>query len=152
MRSQKEILDKIEELEKTDFDFTGIMQQDLKKRLTWSNVQPYLKPEHRSSVCPPEWKVSSIIEKEEILKEMRDYIDFAYEKAYDQRGLSAIRSIMHYMCWIWLLGKEYDGFLSKIMNAFLNNFEPYGIPILRMIADEFGWDWKKLEHGLTEKE
>ena len=72
-----------------------------------------------------------------ILEEMKDYMPFAWMKAKDGRGISANRSIEHYISWVWLLGD--DDFCTKIEHEFDHNYHGYGKPILKMICDNYGW-------------
>lgn len=75
--------------------------------------------------------------KEVVLKEMGDYLPFAYEKAHGERGLSAARSIMHYKNWIWLLAPE-DPDAQKLLNSRdFWNYDDYGIHILDTISEVF---------------
>ena len=72
---------------------------------------------------------------EEIMKQMREYFEFAVEKCTGCRGISASRTIEHYKEWIWLLGD--DEFLQEIENM---EYAPYGKPILIAIAKRYGFD------------
>lgn len=77
---------------------------------------------------------------EEIIRQMKDYFDFAVDKALGQRGISASRSIAHYKAWIWLLGD--DEFLQEIENS---EYAPYGVPILTKIGKKYGFDEKLIK-------
>jgi len=77
--------------------------------------------------------------KEEILRQMREYFDFAVEKCINERGISAERSIAHYEEWIWLLGD--DKFLDKLKGV---EYYPYGEPKLIKIAEEYGFNAREL--------
>lgn len=77
---------------------------------------------------------------EEIIRQMKDYFDFAVDKALGQRGISASRSIAHYKAWIWLLGD--DEFLQEIENT---EYAPYGVPILTKIGKKYGFDEKLIK-------
>jgi hypothetical protein len=64
--------------------------------------------EDRSKFCQNvsnDWKPRTY---QEIKKEAIDYLEFAWEKANDEKGLSAARSISHYVAWMWLLGIDVD--------------------------------------------
>jgi len=71
---------------------------------------------------------------------MKNYFEFAVEKAIDERGISASRSIAHYETWIWLLGD--DEFLNEIKNT---KYEPYGMPMLIKIGEWYGFDKELIE-------
>jgi hypothetical protein len=61
---------------------------------------------------------------EAIRGEMKEYLEFAWEKAEGHRGLSALRSITRMRAWLWLLKDE---------------------ELLRF-ADDQGWNWIKYTH------
>lgn len=65
---------------------------------------------------------------ENIIREMQNYINFAIEKARNQRGLSANRSIWKFQKWLWTLeDKEITDF----------DFNDYGMDILLRIAKKY---------------
>jgi len=82
------------------------------------------------------------LSREYILKEMKEYFDFAWEKATNARGISASRSIEHYKIWIWLLGD--DEFLDWIIENEDDLYNPYGIRILEKIKERYAKEWEKL--------
>jgi len=67
--------------------------------------------------------------------QMVDYMEFAWEKANDERGMSAYRSMAHYTSWLWLDGDEY---LWKTLEGYTD----YGRPQLIEICKYLGIDWK----------
>ena len=104
MRKQREIVDKINSLEGDDFfyhargDLIGFLE---------------------SSKDPT---------RENVIREMAKYIDFAFEKAEGERGLSAARSMDHYYAWIWLIDEQ-ERFGD------VRRYSSYGLPHLRKIKD-----------------
>ncbi len=74
---------------------------------------------------------------------MREYLSFAFDKANNQRSISASRSVMPYIAWTWLCGDR--EFSAKVETATEEDFAPYGKPVLRMIAEHYGWDWRSLD-------
>lgn len=72
-------------------------------------------------------------DRDTVIAEMRDYMSFAWEKAYDHRGLSASRSLYKMQAWLWLLGD--DELLVFAEDA--DNYVPYGTPILRKISEKY---------------
>lgn len=68
---------------------------------------------------------------EEAAQDFMDYMNFAWGKAEDQRGISASRSIMKLGAWLWLLGRE-D--LEEIINDD-DRYNPYGAPALIAVCD-----------------
>lgn len=137
-RTQKEIVNRIEE-RKTE-DFFGFETDDYIDYLTYGNAKKYLMPE----VTKEEWNET---EKEVLapIEQIKDYMGFAWDKANNCRGLSANRSISHMLAWLWLGGE--DALLEKVMYEYYYNYHYYGKPILEMICEYFGLDWKQWDDG-----
>ena len=96
MRTQEAILKRIEELK--DSDCFGVDLSDLVNYLNYENAKQFLK----EGVAEEEWNKDRKSSDEDVLKEMKGYINFAWEKANDERGLSANRRLGHYSAWIWV--------------------------------------------------
>lgn len=69
--------------------------------------------------------------RETVLDRMREYMDFAWEKALDERGISASRSIHRYQAWCYALG-EYD-------DIDWDAYDSYGKPILRQLCEKYAF-------------
>ena len=125
-RSQEEILKRIEEVN----DLFGTQISDLVEFLTFENARKFLKDEYVADVESgrEEW-----VQKTDPKKEISDYMDFAYEKAENQRGLSAGRSMLHMKTWIWLDDQE---FYEQIIED-IDDYYDYGIPQLNRICNHY---------------
>lgn len=84
--------------------------------------------------------------REDILLKMHDYMEFAWNKANNCRGISANRSMMHYIAWTWLAGDQQ--FSDEIGFEFKHAYEFYGKPILEKICNHYGWDYKQWDDGI----
>lgn len=136
-RTAEEIIARIHELEK-EGDFFGHQRGDLLDFLTFDDAKQFLRSEKHEELRA-QWASSEPLE-EVVKKKMQEYMSFAWEKANNERGLSAGRSIEHMQAWLWLLR---DPMSEEIPNM---EFAPYGKPILRAICNKFGWDcsqWDK---------
>lgn len=78
---------------------------------------------------------SKPIDRESIINKMKDYMSFAFEKANNHRGISASRSIMHYVAWTWLAGDR------DFSNEIDRDYYDYGKSILREICKFYSWGW-----------
>lgn len=123
-RTQDQIVSKIREW--IPKDFLGFKVNDLLVCLDWEHAKQFLKPE-----AEQEWKIEPC-DRESILKKMRDYMPFAWEKANGERGISAGRSMCHFTAWTWLIGDE-DKF------ADLEEYEFYGKDNLLKLCHHYGW-------------
>lgn len=128
MRTQEEILARFE---KSD-DFFGTQKGDLLSYMEFEFAKPYLKEDYVKKVESGEekWEVST-----DPKKEILEYLDFAYEKAEDERGLSAGRSMLHFKTWIWL---DDEKFYNKVIDL-IDNYTNYGIPALDKISEHYGY-------------
>lgn len=138
MRTQQEIIDKMKAVEDNDFFCT--IRSDLLNYLDYPNAKPFLKPE----ATEEEWnKAKSTLTRENVLKEMLDYMPFAWDKANNFRGLSAGRSMDHYTAWVWLLGDEDVAAIGD-----LKGYEFYGKDNLVKLCQRYGWDAKQWDDGV----
>lgn len=123
MKAQEEILNRMKEVEPNDF--FGFQRSDLLDYLTYENAKPFLK----DGVSADEWKP----EEKSPREKMVEYLEFAWGKAKDRRGLSASRSMDHYTSWLWLDGDEE-------LHKTLSNYTDYGKPQLIKICKYLGVD------------
>lgn len=132
MRTNKEILDRIKELENEDW--LGFERSDLIAYLSFEDAKPFLKEEAEESGWSAEENT-----REAIIATILDYMPFAWDKANNCRGISASRNMSHMSAWLWLLG-ELDKFGD------LQDYEFYGKPNLKAICEHFGWDWRQWDN------
>ncbi len=126
MRSQNQIVDRIKGGTEDFFGFAmsvmiEFVERDRRKREDW------IKPEE-DDIIPFHEPT-----KENVLMQMKEYLPFAYDKAYMERGLSADRSVTKFTTWLWLL--EDDDLYQFACND--ENYPMYGRPILDAIRDKY---------------
>jgi len=122
MKTQKEIVKRIEERKKDDM--FGWEVNEYVCYLNFKNAKPYLKKE----VTEESWGKA---EKMGPVEKIKDYMDFAWQKANGCRGISA---------------DGQDEFLKKWNN--LEDYEYYGKPQLIAICELYGINWKKYDDGV----
>jgi hypothetical protein len=99
-----------------------------------------------AKVTEAEWnKAHDIRSREDAIRVMCEYAAFAWEKANGCRGISAQRTIMHYIAWTWLAGDA--EFSAEIEQQFMTDYHHYGKPILEAICDRYGINWRALDNG-----
>jgi len=123
MKTQEEILKRIDEIEKSGDDFFGFQTSDLMSFLDYEHAKPFL----NGNVKESDWEQETRTPKQVML----EYLEFAFEKAYGERGLSAARSMDHYTSWLWLDGDE-------TLYPTLKNYTQYGLPQLWKICKYLG--------------
>jgi len=133
MRTQDEIVARIKQQKAADF--LGFETDEYYPYLDFQHVKDFMK----DSLTEKEWQdVWSESTKTIMVERMTKYMPFAIEKAENERGISANRSIMHYIAWIWLACD--DDLLSEVEKEYDTNYHSYGLPILRTIAAHYKMD------------
>ena len=134
MRTAEEIIQRMHD--KEDDDFLGFYRGDLIQYLTFEQAKPFI----NDDAVEDEWGDADELTDEAVKAKMLDYMEFAWGKANDCRGISASRSVEHYKAWLWLLGDDLEDKLDDI-------YEYYGKPCLRVICEKYGWDWRQWDDG-----
>ena len=139
--TQEQIVQRMEERKSSDpMEFEHMEYIDY---LDYEHAKPHLK----EGTTKADWEKSrEKLTTESILNRMLKYMEFAWGKANDCRGISANRSIMHFIAWTWLAG--YHELSEKIDSEFNHNYCHYGKPILIMICEHYGWNHKKWDNGV----
>ncbi|WP_375560213.1 hypothetical protein ACE193_21275 [Bernardetia sp. OM2101] len=126
-RTQEEIRERFDKAK----DFLDVQKKDLLEFMEFETAKDLLNKEYVKQVEAGEeiWEVENAKEK------IMDYLPFAYEKAENERGISAARSMLHFKTWIWIDNAEfYDEILPM-----LKDYTNYGIPTLNRIAEKYGY-------------
>ena len=130
MRSQDEIVARMEARKLSDL--FGFEVGEYVNYLDYANAKEFLKPD----TTKEQWEENKSKPPDEVI---RAYMPFAWEKANDCRGISANRSIMHMIAWLWLDGKDW---LDKEADE---NYRYYGKPQLVRICEEYSINWRVLD-------
>ncbi len=131
MRTDQEIIERINSVK--EGDWLGTQQSDLIACLSFGAARPYLK----DGVTEDEWKPLAR-DRDSVITRMLDYMPFAWDKANNERGLSAGRSMDHYQSWVWLAGDDLGD---------LTRYQYYGKENLCRICEKYGWDAKQWDNG-----
>ena len=137
-RTQEEIAKRIEEVK--DNDFFGTTRQDIVCFLDFENAKEYINSETPKDAWD---KVRKACNDPKFL--MKEYMEFAWGKANNCRGLSAARSLDHYKAWLWLDGNDE---LCKE----LDEYEFYGKDHLVKICEYLGLDHSQWDDGVRRNE
>jgi hypothetical protein len=138
-RTQKEIVDRINDRKAADI--FGFEWGEYLGYLDYDHAKPFIK----EGTTAEEWAAPPACTKEALVEVMRDYMEFAWGKANDMRGISANRSVEHYIAWLWLAGE--DDFGAEVEQEYEDNYQHYGKEILIMICERYGWDYSKWDNG-----
>jgi len=110
-------------------DFFGFVAEVLFPFLPFDKAKEWLKEDATAE----EWGEVEELTRESVLEWMRDYMEFAWSKARNHRGLSAGRSVDKMRAWLWLLG---DDELVTFASG-RRNYSQYGVPILKAICEKY---------------
>jgi hypothetical protein len=100
----------------------------------WPVAALYAKPEMQANWVPQSRKRGDVIAR------MAEYMPFAWQKANDCRGLSAMRSMMHFRAWTWLAGDD-------LPDALFEDYGFYGKDVLVRLCELYGWDHRQWDDG-----
>lgn len=134
-RTQEEIVSRIEE--RKAGDFFGFEINEYLGFLEYEYVKPYIK----EGTTEVDWKSGTF--PSDPVEQIKNYMPFAWEKANNQRGISANRSVMHMIAWLWLAGEDE---LAEWASDD-ENYYHYGKPILMKICDHYKLDWEQWDDG-----
>jgi len=135
MRTDDEIIERVRSIK--DRDFFGFEIGDLVSCLPFDKAKEFLNADAKEE----DWGEVYAHDRESMLKQMLDYMPFAWKKANNGRGLSAGRSMAHYNAWIWLAGDDLGD---------MSDYQFYGKDNLVKICDHYGWDAKQWDDGVRE--
>jgi hypothetical protein len=134
-RTHDEIVARLKELRERDY--FGFQSSDLLSYLPWDKAKDFLKEGSDEGA----WRAEYPIFKPP-LKAVLDYLPFAWDKANNMRGLSAMRSLEHIQAWLWLAGIP-----GKALSDYFDDYEYYGKPQLVFTSQFVGFDWQKVDDG-----
>jgi hypothetical protein len=135
LRTQDEILERIKAKQQ---EFLCFEPEVLFEWLDYEHAKGLLKPE----VTKDKWDSDRpAYKRANVLARAYDYMaEYGWPKARDHRGISASRTVQKLTAWVWLAGE--DELLDRMAAA---PYENYGAPILKLVADHFGWPMPKDE-------
>lgn len=137
MKTQEEIVARIQA--RREKDPFGFEISEYLRALGYAHAKPFLKPDVKMEDWQPD-----LCSDEAVRAAIRAYAPFAWGKANGKRGISANRSIQHYIAWIWLIDEE---FADQIDHRFETNYAYYGKDILVSICEHYDIDWRALDDG-----
>lgn len=127
LRTEADIVRVMQEPE----EFFDFRDDTLVTFLTFAAAKPFLKEDATAEAWA---EVARPLTREAVLAEMQHYLDFAWGKVRDHRGLSAARSVAHYRWWCWLLGDD-----DMVELAEKGDTGNYGAGFLRKVCEKYGF-------------
>lgn len=123
----------LEEILKNYKDYKTVIEDRLGRRLCMFLTEEqaktigFEKQEGTTWPEPKEWT------KENVLEQLKDDVDFGFEKALNQRGISASLMFEVVRGWNTVLEEGLEGWSSE-------DYAQYGLPLFKATAKKYGWD------------
>lgn len=124
LRTQAEVVERYKATRENDI--LGFQADVLLDYMTLDSAEPFIKPEAVAAFRSGEKKWGMVTDIKECAQDFLDYMNFAWTKALDERGISASRSVEKLGEWLWLMNRE-D--LSQLIHQD-DLYNPYGAPAL----------------------
>lgn len=145
MRSQSEILKKLEQIEKSGVDPTKLQRRTLIHKLYWEHAVKYLPEKQQTAEWKEKWKQWSSLDKAGIAKELDEQIDYTYMLIADKDKRGMVGSLQVIMIYVWLMGPGKDRFLKLLIPEILNSHQDCGRSAMRKLCEEYGYRWDLYE-------
>lgn len=130
LRSYEEILQRFKD--KDDEDFFGNKREVLSNYIKFDDILPFVRQDYLEEFKSKKDVYAFVDTIEECTQDFLDYMNFAWGKAVNERGLSASRSIAKLSVWLWLVSRD-D--LSTLIESD-NLYNPYGAPALVAVCEK----------------
>ena len=153
MRSQQEILEKIDGIAKNLFKLDpkkDPFYQQYKvfvHKLSWKNAQQFLKPEDCTPERQVEWEKLNRMDKEVLVAEIKAQCDIGAMHVTGQDPEYAMYCASGLIAMFWMLGPNREDTLRNIFHDFLQErtavlcFEP----VFQAVCNELGFDWERMK-------
>ena len=163
MRSQKEILNKIEDLTRAKADPLKIQRSHLVRKLTWENARPFL---HVDYILNPKnaeiWKKNSRLDEPFLMHEIDQFLFDCYEHFLSKSPMKSFTCAQYLLIWLWLLGPKHDDIFRRALYLFTYENKDFNLPVYDAVVKHFGWkrskymrDWEERgedrESGIVDK-
>lgn len=102
--------------------FTDFCTEEQAASIGWHAKEGYKWPD------PKEWTEDNVLE------QLKRDVEFGWEKACDERGISS--ALMYEVCRAWCKVLENDF-------ANFDSYEPYGKPLFYRLAECYGWELQR---------
>lgn len=92
---------------------------------------------HAATHQPLEWT------EENVLKQLKEDVEFGYKKAVNERGISSSLMYMVVLDWCKVLDNEFSNWTA-------NDYGDYGKPLFIAVANKYGWTLSSEQEILEE--
>jgi len=85
----------------------------------------------KDDATPDDWGETKEFTRENILEQLKEDVEFGFEKALNQRGISAGLMYSVVQMWNWILEDGLENF---------DDYAQYGLPLFKATAEKYGFD------------
>lgn len=132
MKTIEQIVDRIQKDKNDPF---GFVADGLIRFVPYDAAKPLLSEEAEKHYPDGMGWDATPLTREAVAEQMRSYMEFAWGKVYDHRGLSAGRSVVKMAAWLWLIDE--DELAAEILKP--ENYPMYGAPALAIVCRKMGF-------------
>jgi len=146
MRTQKEILEKLKEIEETKTDPFRVQFEILVHKLTWANAKDkYVNPKYHDTEHRQRWRKRAKLDLKALEEEIQELIDSMACSYFDKDYQKLLAQFHCTIAFLWLMGPKKDTFLKYIFKSMQNFQEDGGYVLMRMLCYNFDVEWKIME-------
>jgi hypothetical protein len=140
-KTQEQLLERLHILEsKTERDFFGVRRAKLISYLEYKHAKPYLE----AKVKEEDWKPVPCF-RTLVLREMYEYMEFAWEKCIQKLKMQSNRNMDHFEEWLWIIGDTTEVWDTKVLPI---KYTAYGRDRLIAICQHYRFEHSEyLEDG-----
>lgn len=157
MRSQQEILQKIDGIAKILYKFDPKKDpfyhqyRILVHKLSWDNAKQFLRPEDITEEGQIEWEKLNGLDKRTLIDEIKEQCDIGAMHVTGQDIEYALFCACGLIALFWLLGPSKDKILGFIFNDFLSQESIYKCsePVFTSVCNELGFNWERMKKCYT---
>lgn len=154
MRSQQEILEKINRIEETASDPQNVQLKCLIRKLSWDNAvsNGYINKKYLRDI--PEqikWKETSLLDKGYLMKEFKNVIDEGFSACYEESLNKVIAMCQIALVYVWFLGNKHTKLISELVISMQYVYLDYGKLYFKKLCEEFGFNFELFEKRYKSK-
>lgn len=147
MRSQQEIIDRIQRIAKDKSDPYEIQHQVLVRKLSWENAKPYINPKHRTDEQRNKWKETSRLDPQALKEHVKEMVDKACCDICSEEFMDVFFDFQISLVLLWLHGPSREStlrqFLEQYIKASKQPLRAYRLEKpFEFLCEEFGWKWR----------
>lgn len=149
MRSQNEILKKIDEIAltvRTKKHPMYVQYGTLIHKLSWKNAKSFLAPKDYTEKRKLKWEEKNCLDLEYVLNEIKELLDISAMCVQDKNYMGALGCVLTLLAQTWLLGEYKDSDLKYLYMEFaISSPEDCYNYFFKRVCEIYGQSWERLK-------